>query len=79
LAQKQVTMNYSQVQRWSKKDDVFRKDVLVFPINMFNHWFCVLVLQPGALLRERGEETCQIIFCDSMFESRKFIVEAVRK
>ena len=56
LTKRIVCENYLNVKRWTRKDDIFSKDVLVFPINMFNHWFCVLVNNPGALLDE-GESS----------------------
>jgi Ulp1 family protease len=55
--------------------------VLVLPINMFKHWFCIIVTNPAALLVDsltnlKGK--CQLIFCDSMFEMRDFVVQAIR-
>lgn len=73
-----VKENYKNVKRWTRKFDLFEKDVLVFPVNAFRHWFCVLVLRPGALLGSQGGK-CQLIYCDSMFEQRDFVVEAFRK
>ena len=49
---------------------------------MFKHWFCVVVTNPSALLspsftNEKGRS--QLLFCDSMFEARDFIVMGLRR
>lgn len=49
-ARRLVNENYCQVFRWTKKEDIFNVKVLVFPINMFSHWFAVLVVDPANLL-----------------------------
>lgn len=41
--------NYCKVKRWTKGTDIFEKDILVFPINAFSHWFCVIVLNPNKI------------------------------
>lgn len=43
---------------------------------MFAHWFVVLVTNPEQILL--GGQ-CQIVFCDSMFEMRPFVVESIRR
>lgn len=63
-----VKENYKNVKRWTKKIDIFAKDMLVFPINAFRHWFCIIVNRPSCLLNNSG--ACEIIYCDSMFEKR---------
>lgn len=45
-----VKENYKNVKRWTKKIDIFEKEFLVFPINAFRHWYCILVLRPNSLL-----------------------------
>jgi len=47
---KKVRDNYSSVKRWTKNIDIFQKEVLVFPINAFSHWFCLIILKPKNLL-----------------------------
>jgi Ulp1 family protease len=77
FAGERVRDNYKNVKRWTKKIDIFEKKVLVVPINAFKHWFCVLILNPRALLEgNQGQNTgkCEIIYCDSMMEQREFIV-----
>jgi Ulp1 family protease len=74
-----VRSSYSSVERWTKKYDIFAKDILVVPINAFNHWFCLLVLHPDRLLNPNpSDKKCEIIYCDSMCEKRDFIVESFR-
>jgi Ulp1 family protease len=73
-----VRETYKNVRRWTKNQDIFAKEVLVFPINSLRHWYCLLVINPHALLKQREGKQCEIICCDSMFESREFIMEAVR-
>jgi sentrin-specific protease 7 len=77
FARERVRENYKNVKRWTKKIDIFGKDILVVPINAFKHWFTVFVLRPHSLLTNSSH--CQIVYCDSMMEQREFIVEAVRK
>lgn len=77
MARDRVVENYSQVRRWTKSTDIFSKKVLVFPVNAFRHWYCLLVVNPSALLT--GQTGCTLYTCDSMFEKREFIAEGVRK
>jgi Ulp1 family protease len=62
-----VKENYKNVKRWTRKIDIFDKDILVFPINAFKHWFCLLVLNPKYLLTPTNPiAKCELIYCDSM-------------
>jgi sentrin-specific protease 7 len=72
-----VKESYKNVKRWTKKIDIFEKEMLVYPINAFKHWFCILVLRPNSLISNSG--TCEVVYCDSMFERRDFVAEAIRK
>jgi hypothetical protein len=38
---------YDDVKRWTKDDDIFKKKVLIVPINQSNHWYILLVTNPG--------------------------------
>lgn len=71
LIRSKVNANYPQVKRWTKSTDVFDKEFLVIPINAHKHWYCLIVVNPGGLLTQRGHP--QILYCDSMFEKRPFI------
>jgi sentrin-specific protease 7 len=75
--QAKVKENYKNVKRWTKKLDIFEKDMLVFPINAFKHWFCIIVLRPGSLLS--AQPNCEMAYCDSMFDQRDFVAEAIKK
>jgi Ulp1 family protease len=107
--QDKVLQNYKNVKRWTRRIDIFEKEVLVFPINAFRHWFTVIVLRPRCLLADpaplptattasytatasytsansatgatsaAGNNRCELVYCDSMFEKREFVVAAVRK
>ena len=50
IARKMVVDNYKVVQRWTRKEDMFSKKIVVFPVNLQNHWFSVIVVNPAALL-----------------------------
>lgn len=51
------TYKYSRVRRWTKKVDVFSKEKLFFPINLYNsHWVLAVV----------NFKTKEIVFYDSM-------------
>lgn len=64
FARERVKENYKNVKRWTKKIDIFGKDILIVPINAFKHWFSVMVLRPQTLLTNASK--CQIVYCDSM-------------
>lgn len=74
-----VRDNYKNVARWTKKIDIFQRDILVFPINAFKHWFCIIVLHPASLLDPSASHKAQLLYCDSMFEKREFMVAAIRR
>jgi Ulp1 family protease len=51
----------------------------VFPINAFRHWFTVILHRPYNLIAEKQSQKLEILYCDSMFEKKEFIVAAIRK
>jgi sentrin-specific protease 7 len=69
---KKVYENYGNIKRWTKNTDIFEKNLLVFPINAFNHWFCIIVSHPGSLSlgKQVSESPCEIIYCDSMLQKK---------
>jgi Ulp1 family protease len=73
-----VRENYVNVRRWTKRIDIFEKDYIVVPINAFKHWYCLIIVHPGDLINSNLNNKCKIIYCDSMFEKRSFIAEALR-
>jgi hypothetical protein len=38
---------YKDVERWTKDNDIFKKKVLIVPINQSSHWYILLVTNPG--------------------------------
>eukprot|EP00003_Mantamonas_plastica_P032749 TRINITY_DN9059_c0_g1_i1.p2 TRINITY_DN9059_c0_g1~~TRINITY_DN9059_c0_g1_i1.p2 ORF type:complete len:215 (-),score=86.40 TRINITY_DN9059_c0_g1_i1:1246-1890(-) len=42
-----VKKNYDAVRKWTRKVDIFEKDFLFFPINIYAHWLLVIVCFPG--------------------------------
>ncbi|KAL7747467.1 hypothetical protein RI367_007223 [Sorochytrium milnesiophthora] len=34
---------YQKVRRWTKKVDIFRKDYVIFPVHLGNHWCCGVI------------------------------------
>jgi Ulp1 family protease len=78
LINNKVKENYKNVKRWTKKISIFERDILILPINAFKHWFCIMILRPRCIL-EPAAGKAQIVYCDSMFEKRDFIVEAIRR
>ena len=53
-ASRQVEANFESVQKWTRRIDLFEREVLVLPINMFKHWFCIVVTNPAALLSDES-------------------------
>lgn len=45
------TKIWKDLRSWTKNTDIFKKKVLVFPINEHLHWTCVFVFHPGRLVR----------------------------
>lgn len=70
IVNQKVKDNYKNVARWTKRIDIFMREFLVFPINAFKHWFCIIILHPGRLLDPNSTEKAQLVYCDSMCERR---------
>lgn len=70
--------NYKCVKRWTKSIDIFSKQLLVFPINAFNHWFGLILRNPGSLLHP-SKDSAELIYCDSMLEKRELVIEAIKE
>lgn len=49
---KNIEAAYQTVRRWTKKDEIFRKDYLFIPINEHLHWSLVVVYKPGEYARQ---------------------------
>ena len=70
--------NFKNVKRWTRKVDVFDKEYLIIPVNACKHWWCVIVVNPGAVIDPKSSKRPYIVYCDSMFEKKPFIIEAIR-
>jgi Ulp1 family protease len=57
---------------------VFDKEYLIIPVNACKHWWCVIVVNPGAVIDPKSSKRPYIVYCDSMFEKKPFIIEAIR-
>ena len=40
---------HDNVARWTKKVDLFQKQMLVIPVCQHKHWFLILVINPGVI------------------------------
>ncbi|RKP39788.1 hypothetical protein BJ085DRAFT_43705 [Dimargaris cristalligena] len=59
---------YSKVRRWSKKNDIFAKDLVVIPVHLPGHWTCAVV----NVKRKRIE------YYDSMLGSNPQVFKLIR-
>lgn len=51
------TMHYDTVKRWTANEDIFKKKFLIIPIAQHNHWFLIVVMNPGYCIQgEKGQE-----------------------
>ena len=53
----------SNIPRWSRNIDIFERDVIVIPINAFQHWFCLMIHKPKYLLNPSSGQA-EIIYCE---------------
>lgn len=75
--EKRIQKNYQSVQKWTKKADLFSKQLIIIPVNMPGHWCLILVLRPCALV-DPSLGKAHILFLDSMNERNKSVIEAIR-
>jgi len=47
---------HAKVKGWTKNVDLFKKDILVFPICEHNHWYLVIAIKPGMVQHAEGSE-----------------------
>ena len=40
---------HKNVARWTKNTNLFKKEMIIFPICQQKHWFTILVLNPGVI------------------------------
>ena len=44
---------YDRVKSWTKKIDIFAKRMLIFPICDDEHWYVMIVVNPGQVLSQK--------------------------
>lgn len=49
LTKECVYGKHNNVARWTKNVDVFKKQLIVFPVCKHQHWFTILVINPGVI------------------------------
>lgn len=55
---------HKNVARWTKNTDLFKKEMIIFPICRQKHWFTILVLNPGVItVKFCGESVIYFHFC----------------
>ena len=59
-----VNGKHDNVARWTKDVDLFKKQLIVFPVCKHQHWFTILVINPGVITVIR---LVLCILCPSMF------------
>ncbi|KAI8336465.1 hypothetical protein BD560DRAFT_413564 [Blakeslea trispora] len=51
-------IHYDTVKRWTSHVDIFDKKFLIIPVAQHNHWFVIVVANPGYCIRDnRAEDT----------------------
>ena len=40
---------HKNVARWTKNTDLFKKEMIIFPVCQQKHWFTILVINPGVI------------------------------
>lgn len=48
-------INYSNVQRWTSKVNLFEYDYIVVPVNENLHWYLAIICNPATLLNQESE------------------------
>ena len=77
-------IRHMRVKGWSKKVDLFSKDMIIIPICENSHWYLVIVIKPGLILRDEEDmcadkgEPCVLVF-DSLGAGRSSAVDSVRE
>lgn len=51
------TMHFDAIKRWTANEDIFEKKFLIIPIAQHNHWFLIVVANPGYCIQgPKGEK-----------------------
>ncbi|KAI9244062.1 hypothetical protein BY458DRAFT_551733 [Sporodiniella umbellata] len=49
--------DFKLLSKWTKGTNLFEKDLLIIPIAENHHWFLALILNPGACVQTRSDDT----------------------
>ena len=55
------TKIWKELKTWTKSVDIFKKKLLIFPINEHLHWTCVFVCHPGRLVRRHAKDVKEVV------------------
>lgn len=66
------------MKRWVKKVSLFDKKYLVFPINAYKHWNCIIVMIKKEKIGELEKIKFDLILLDSMFEMKTIFPIGIR-
>jgi len=76
---------HAKVKGWTKSVDLFKKDILIFPICEHNHWYLVIAIKPGMVqFPEESEERTThgeplFLVLDSLGGNKTAAVTNIRK
>ncbi|CEP19993.1 hypothetical protein [Parasitella parasitica] len=57
------SIHYDTVQRWTSSTDIFEKKYIIIPVAQHNHWFLLLVVNPGYCIQgSKGLEYHEDLF-----------------
>jgi sentrin-specific protease 1 len=72
--------NYDMVTRWTKKIDIFRKDIVIIPLEYRNHWSLVCIVGLERTQSFNSANVPYILFFDSLdLHPYKSIVKNILK
>lgn len=49
------SVNYDQIERWTAKINIFEKQLIIIPVAQNNHWYLVVVTNPGLAIKNRKQ------------------------
>ena len=59
---------FNRVRKWTSQDNIFKKQCLFIPVNLFDHWSLIIVYTPGYLVLSRlvlcyHVSSCSVLSC----------------
>lgn len=55
MGEEHDAFNYDNVERWTKDVDIFKKKLLIMPINQKSHWYILIVTNPSYCIQGHTE------------------------